>query len=1015
MQAHDPNDKAGPQGVGQQHYVTGAAALPYSVLFGNEDSATAPAQSVVITDPLSSDLDLTTVTLGPITFANQVVTPPPVPLAGGPFTTLVDLRPTTNLLVQITASLDTTAGVLTVIFQSLDPATNQPPTDPLTGFLPPGAEGSVLITASPKPGLSTGTVISNSAHVTFDTNPAIDTPTWSNTIDSSTPTSQVASLPAAENSPDFQVQWSGTDSFSGISDFTIYVSVNGGPFTPWIQTSDTSATYAGQPGNTYSFYSLAMSNAGNVENAKTFADASTTVLRPTALSYGGPTSGHYGDTVALAATLTDTSVSPASGISGVPVTLNLGTQSCTGTTDTAGTATCSVRLSQAPGSVNVSASFAGNSVYLPSSTTPTPFTIGTAVTTTSLSSSPGPSVYGQPVTFTAAVTPADGGGTAAFYADGSATPVSGCGAVPLAQAAGGTWTAICITSVLPVGSHAITVSYSGDTNYASSSGSLAGGQTVNPAPTTTSLASSADPSVYGQQVTFTAAITPADGGGSAVFYADGSASPVSGCGTVPLTQAAGGTWTAICTTSALPVGSHSITVSYSGDTDYAGSSGSLAGGQTVNPAPTTTSLASSADPSSYSSAVTFTATVTPSDGGGTVAFDADGSVTAIAGCGSVPLTQVTGSTWIAGCTTSALPAGSHPVSASYSGDSSYLSSSGNLAGGQQVNPAPLTITASGGSMTYGATPPVITPAYSGFVGGDGPASLSTPPACSTTATLASPVGTYPSSCSGAADPNYAISYISGQVTVSQAGTTLAYTGPQSASSGASLTPAAALASPASACQAGQPVSFTLNVNPATGAAGPYSLGSATTSGSGAAAGASVSTAGWLAGAYTITASYAGTANCGAATATAPLAVTTPGLAAAGAGRYTIPGAGPVKFGFVVAQIPHTTIYLGGISLVQDGAWRLAGIVSSYVKTASNQGTVTGTGSLFWWNPALNNHTGGWQLARTGVAFTATFSATTKTSPGTFGIKINYTPAPPQPATLPNSSPLTLQTGIIAMA
>ena len=56
-----------------------------------------------------------------------------------------------------------------------------------------------------------------------------------------------------------------------------------------------------------------------------------------------------------------------------------------------------------------------------------------------------------------------------------------------------------------------------------------------------------------------------------------------------------------------------------------------------------------------------------------------GSATAIAGCGSVPLTQVTGSTWIASCTTSALSAGSHPVSASYSGDSSYLSSSGNLA------------------------------------------------------------------------------------------------------------------------------------------------------------------------------------------------------------------------------------------------------------------------------------------------------------------------------------------------
>ena len=51
----------------------------------------------------------------------------------------------------------------------------------------------------------------------------------------------------------------------------------------------------------------------------------------------------------------------------------------------------------------------------------------------------------------------------------------------------------------------------------------------------------------------------------------------------------------------------------------------------------------------------------------------------------------------------------------------------------------------------------------------------------------------------------------------------------------------------------------------------------------------------------------------------------------------------------------------------------------------------------------------------GVAFTASFSATTKTSPGSFGIQINYTPVPPQPPALPRSSPVSLQSGIIVMA
>jgi len=78
---------------------------------------------------------------------------------------------------------------------------------------------------------------------------------------------------------------------------------------------------------------------------------------------------------------------------------------------------------------------------------------------------------------------------------------------------------------------------------------------------------------------------------------------------------------------------------------------------------------------------------------------------------------------------------------------------------------PLTITASSASMTYGGTPPTITASYSGFVNGDTSSSLTTPPTCSTTATSTSPPGSYPSSCSGAVDSNYTISYVNGTVTV----------------------------------------------------------------------------------------------------------------------------------------------------------------------------------------------------------------------------------------------------------
>jgi hypothetical protein len=64
------------------------------------------------------------------------------------------------------------------------------------------------------------------------------------------------------------------------------------------------------------------------------------------------------------------------------------------------------------------------------------------------------------------------------------------------------------------------------------------------------------------------------------------------------------------------------------------------------------------------------------------------------------------------------------------------------------------------------------PLYAGFVNGDGPASLTTPPTCGTGATTASPVGSYATTCAGAADPNYIVSYVTGTVAVLPAALTV---------------------------------------------------------------------------------------------------------------------------------------------------------------------------------------------------------------------------------------------------
>ena len=113
--------------------------------------------------------------------------------------------------------------------------------------------------------------------------------------------------------------------------------------------------------------------------------------------------------------------------------------------------------------------------------------------------------------------------------------------------------------------------------------------------------------------------------------------------------------------------------------------------------------------------------------------------------------------------TSSSPPGTYSATCSGAVDANYAI--GYVAGTVTVAPAPLTITATSATMTYGGAVPAITPSYGGFVNGDTAASLTTAPTCSTTATSSSPPGTYPATCSGAVDANYAIGYVAGTVTV----------------------------------------------------------------------------------------------------------------------------------------------------------------------------------------------------------------------------------------------------------
>ncbi len=121
------------------------------------------------------------------------------------------------------------------------------------------------------------------------------------------------------------------------------------------------------------------------------------------------------------------------------------------------------------------------------------------------------------------------------------------------------------------------------------------------------------------------------------------------------------------------------------------------------------------------------------------------------------------------CTTTASsssPVGSYDTSCSGAVDGNYAITYAD--GSVQVATVVVVVTASSGSMTYGGSVPSITPSYSGFVNGDDASSLTTAPSCTTTASSSSSVGSYDTSCSGAADPNYTFSYVDGSVQVNPA-------------------------------------------------------------------------------------------------------------------------------------------------------------------------------------------------------------------------------------------------------
>jgi MBG domain (YGX type)/Bacterial Ig-like domain (group 3)/Beta-propeller repeat len=349
-------------------------------------------------------------------------------------------------------------------------------------------------------------------------------------------------------------------------------------------------------------------------------------------------------------------------------------------------------------------------------------------------------------------------------------------------------------------------------------------EAAGPVSTSTALTSSLSSSVDGQAITLTAQITPSLVGTptGTVTFSDGATV----LGTGPLN----GSGSASISTSLLPAGTDSITAVYSGDT-YFGGSTSSALALTVTPAPLTVTANSvsrqygASDPTftaaysgfvngdgpgALSGTLTCTAGDAVSSPVGTYAINCSGlsssnySITFLPGTLSItpaPLTitannaskiygaanpafSATDTGFVNGdtaavlsgalsCTSAAAvssPVGSYPINCSGVSSSNYAITF--VPGALTVTPAALTIAANNATRLYGGANPAFTASSSGFVNGDNASVLIGVLSCSTAATSASPVGTYPVTCSGQSAANYSITYVPGQLSVTPAPLTI---------------------------------------------------------------------------------------------------------------------------------------------------------------------------------------------------------------------------------------------------
>jgi len=326
-----------------------------------------------------------------------------------------------------------------------------------------------------------------------------------------------------------------------------------------------------------------------------------------------------------------------------------------------GTTANGTLIASTAGSHTLYAVYSGDNNYSGSTSSTVTFTVGKSATTLTLNPSTTTPLGGSSMQVTATLSTTYTGGAAPT---GTVTFTMNGQTVGTPSLSNGSTATVTIT-VPAAGTLTLQASYSGDSNYGySQSQPLT--ITVAKATTTTVVTTSATPAL-GVALPVTATVTATTVGstqptGIVTFTMDGS--------TVGAVAVSGYPATASMTLPALTAGTHTLTAAYSGDNYYSSSTGNLPT-FTVAKTITTTVVTPSTTTPALGATLPVTATVTAAALGstqptGTVTFALDGATVAAIAVSGYPATV--------NATLAAMTPGTHTLTATYSGDNYYATS-----------------------------------------------------------------------------------------------------------------------------------------------------------------------------------------------------------------------------------------------------------------------------------------------------------------------------------------------------